>query len=286
MKIIDILAQRPSLSFEFFPPKTPAGINSLFKAIGRLKAHNPDFVSVTYGAGGSTKDLTEELALRIKDEEHLLVMAHMTCSAQSRDEVHEVLARYEAGGIENVIALRGDPPRGESKFSAHMDGFAHATDLLKHIRSNFNFGLAAACYPEGHSEATSLSEDIEYVKRKVDEGARFLITQLFYDNSDFYRFRDMARASGIEAPVVAGVLPILSGPQIRRFTALCGAAIPRDINDRLDKLGEDDEAVRELGIELATQQIADLKANGVEGVHFYSLNRSYSIGRIVANLGE
>ena len=286
MRIIDILAQRPTLSFEFFPPKTPAGITSLFKAIGRLKAHYPDFVSVTYGAGGSTKDLTEELALRIKDEEQLLVMAHMTCSAQSRDEVHEVLARYEAGGIENVIALRGDPPRGQSEFSARMDGFAHATDLLKHIRSKFNFGLAAACYPEGHTEAVSLREDIEHVKRKVDEGAQFLITQLFYDNADFYRMRDMARASGIGVPVVAGVLPILSGPQIRRFTALCGASIPRDINDRLDQLGEDDEAVRYLGIELATQQIADLKANGVEGVHFYSLNRSYSIGKILANLGE
>lgn len=286
MKIIDILAERPTLSFEFFPPKTPAGVDSLFKAIGRLKAFTPDYVSVTYGAGGSTKAQTEELAVRIRDEEGLLVMAHVTCAAQSRDEIHQVLARYESGGIENVIALRGDPPGGEGAFSAREDGFGHATDLLRHIKGNFKFGLAAACYPEGHSEAPDLGTDMGYVKRKVDEGAEFLITQLFYDNADFYRFRDLARASGVEAPIVAGALPILSGPQIRRFTALCGASIPREIDERLDALGEDDEAVRELGIELATAQIADLRANGVDGIHFYALNRSYSVGKILENLGE
>ena len=285
MKIIDILAERSTLSFEFFPPKTDAGIASLFRAIVRLKSHAPDFVSVTYGAGGSTKALTEELAVRIKDEEEMLVMAHVTCSAQSREEIHQVLARYEVGGIENVIALRGDPPKGEGVFSARQDGFGHATDLLRHIKGNFNFCRAAACYPEGHSEAPDLRSDIEYVKQKVDEGAEFLITQLFYDNADFYRFRDLARASGVGAPIVAGVLPILSGPQIRRFTALCGASIPREIDERLKRLGEDDEAVRELGIEIATGQIADLRENGVEGIHFYALNRSYSIGKILEGLG-
>ena len=285
MKIIDILSTRPTLSFEFFPPKTPAGITSLFRTIGRLKAFAPDFVSVTYGAGGSTKALTEELALRIKEEERLPVMAHVTCAAQSREEVHQVLARYEAGEIENVIALRGDPPRGQDSFAPVEDGFTHATDLLRHIRSNFGFGLGAACYPEGHPEAPDLRTDVEYVKRKVDEGAEFLITQLFFDNSDFYRFLEMARASGVGAPIVAGVLPILSGAQIRRFTALCGASIPRDIDARLDRLGEDDNAVRELGIELATSQIADLRANGVQGIHFYALNRAYSIGKILGNLG-
>lgn len=286
MKIIDILDERPTLSFEFFPPKTDAGIASLFRAIGRLKLHAPDFVSVTYGAGGSTKALTKELAVRIKDEEDLLVMAHVTCSAQSRDEIHQVLVRYETGGIENVIALRGDPPRGEGVFSARQDGFGHATDLLRHIKGHFNFGRAAACYPEGHSEAPNLRSDIEYVKQKVDEGAEFLITQLFYDNADFYRFRDLARASGVWVPIVAGVLPILSGPQIRRFTALCGASIPKEIDGRLECLGEDDEAVRELGVEIATAQIAELRENGVEGIHFYALNRSYSIGKILGNLGE
>lgn len=286
MKIIDILAERATLSFEFFPPKTDAGIASLFRAIGRLKNHAPDYVSVTYGAGGSTKALTEELAVRIKDEEELLVMAHVTCAAQSKDEIHQVLARYDAVGIENVIALRGDPPKGEGVFSARDDGFGHATDLLRHIKSNFKFGRAAACYPEGHAQASDLKTDIEYLKQKVDEGAEFLITQLFYDNTDFYRFRDLARASGVGVPIVAGVLPILSGPQIRRFTALCGASIPREIDERLEGLGEDDEAVRELGIELATAQIADLRENGVEGIHFYALNRSYSIGKILGDLGE
>ena len=286
MKIIDILSTRPTLSFEFFPPKTPTGVTSLFRTIKNLKRFSPDFVSMTYGAGGSTKTMTEELALRIKEEERLLVMAHVTCSAQTRDEVHEVLARYEAGGIENVIALRGDPPRGQDAFSPVENGFPHATDLLRHIRSNFDFGLAAACYPEGHPEASDLRTDIEYVKRKVDEGAEYLITQLFFDNSDFYRFLEMARGSGIGVPVIAGVLPILTDAQIRRFTALCGSAIPRDVDDRLDALGEDDDAVREMGIELATAQIADLKANGVEGIHFYALNRGYSITKILENLGE
>ena len=286
MKIIDILSTRPTLSFEFFPPKTPAGVTSLYRTIKNLKRFSPDFVSMTYGAGGSTKAMTEELALRIKKEERLLVMAHVTCSAQTRVEVHEVLARYEAGGIDNVIALRGDPPRGQDAFSPVENGFPHATDLLRHIRSNFDFGIAAACYPEGHPEAPDLRTDIEYVKRKVDEGAEYLITQLFFDNSDFYRFLEMARASGVEVPVIAGVLPILTGAQIRRFTALCGSAIPRDVDDRLDSLGEDDDAVRELGIELATAQIADLKTNGVEGIHFYALNRGYSITKILENLGE
>ena len=194
--------------------------------------------------------MTEELALRIKEEEQqLLVMAHVTCSAQSRDEVHQVLARYEDGGIENVIALRGDPPRGQDAFSPVENGFPHATDLLKHIRSNFDFGLAAACYPEGHPEAPDLRTDIEYVKRKVDEGAEYLITQLFFDNSDFYRFLEMARGSGIGVPVIAGVLPILTGAQIRRFHDGCvGQSIPRQIDDRLDQLGEDNEAVRELWV--------------------------------------
>ena len=286
MKIIDILSTRPTLSFEFFPPKTPAGVTSLYRTIKNLKRFSPDFVSMTYGAGGSTKAMTEELALRIKEEERLLVMAHVTCSAQTRVEVHEVLARYEAGGIDNVIALRGDPPRGQDAFSPVENGFPHATDLLRHIRSNFDFGIAAACYPEGHPEAPDLRTDIEYVKRKVDEGAEYLITQLFFDNSDFYRFLEMARASGVEVPVIAGVLPILTGAQIRRFTALCGSAIPRDVDDRLDALGEDDDAVREMGIELATAQIADLKTNGVEGIHFYALNRGYSITKILENLEE
>ena len=200
MKIINILSTRPTLSFEFFPPKTPAGVTSLYRTIKNLKRFSPDFVSMTYGAGGSTKAMTEELALRIKEEERLLVMAHVTCSAQTRVEVHEVLARYEAGGIDNVIALRGDPLRGQDAFTPVENGFPHATDLLRHIRSNFDFGLAAACYPEGHPEAPDLRTDIEYVKRKVDEGAEYLITQLFFDNSDFYRFLEMARGSGIGGP--------------------------------------------------------------------------------------
>ena len=213
MKIIDILSTRPTLSFEFFPPKTPAGVSSLFRTIKNLKRFTPDFVSMTYGAGGSTKVMTEELALRIKEEERLLVMAHVTCSAQSRDEVHQVLARYEAGGIENVIALRGDPPRGEDTFSPVENGFPHATDLLRHIRGNFEFGIAAACYPEGHPEAPDLRTDIEYVKRKVDEGAEYLITQLFYRQLGLLPvFGDGAGVGGRGAGAGGGLAHTERGP--------------------------------------------------------------------------
>ena len=284
MKIREILKNRRTLSFEFFPPKTEKGIKSVFETIEALKALRPDFVSVTHGAGGSTRALTVEIALRIKRENGLLVMAHMTCIGQSKKEISRVLLRLEDAGIENVIALRGDPPRDQTNPVPVKGDFAHATDLIEHIKGNFEFGLAAACYPEGHPESKDLASDIEYGKRKVDLGAEILITQLFFDNSDFYRFLDSARKAGINVPILAGILPILSTSQIRRFTALCGATIPKHLDKRLDRFADDNDAVREIGVEHATTQVDDLLANGVQGVHFYALNKGYSISKIINNI--
>ena len=284
MKIKDILKTERTVSFEFYPPKLEESIPAVFRAIDRLAAFRPSFVSVTYGAGGTTRVLTEEIVVRIKREKDLEVMAHLTCVGQTSEAVHDVLVRLEREGIENVIALRGDPPRGEEEFVPAEGGFAHASDLIEHIKRNFDFGIAAACYPEGHLESPDIQMDLEYSKRKVDAGAEFLITQLFYDNDDFFRFREKAQKVGITVPILAGVLPILSTSQIRRFAAFCGAKIPAVLDRRLEEYKDDDRAARELGVEHATMQVQELWENGVEGIHFYVLNRSYSVSSILQNL--
>ena len=284
MKIRDILQQKRTVSCEFFPPREEDGIPAVFRAIDRISAYNPDFISVTYGAGGSTRDFTERITMQVKQETDLEVMAHLTCVAQTREEVHNVLERLDEAGVENVIALRGDPPRGQENFVAAEGGFGHATELIDHIRANFDFGLAAACYPEGHTESPDLDSDIRYAKEKVEKGADFLITQLFYDNRYFFEFMERAQRAGIDVPVIPGILPILNTAQIRRFTSLCGATIPPDLDNKLDRFAEDDNAVRDLGVEYASRQVEELWENGAPGVHFYVLNRSYSVSRILANL--
>ena len=285
MKIRDILKKKRTLSYEFYPPKEVEGIPAVLRAINRLKIFRPDYISVTYGAGGTTRALTEEIVGRVKRETDLLPMAHLTCVGQTREEIHDVLTRLEAADIENVIALRGDPPRGETRFVPVSGGFSHATDLIEYIRGDFHFGIAAACYPESHTESTDLNADLDYTKRKVEAGAEFLITQLFYDNAYFFDFLDKARRAGIDVPILAGVLPILNTAQIRRFAALCGATIPHELDKRLERFVDDDDAARELGIECATEQVRDLWDSGVEGVHFYALNRSHSISKVLYNLG-
>ena len=284
MKIREILQEKRTVSCEFFPPREEDGIPGVFRAIDRVGAFNPDFVSVTYGAGGSTRSFTERITMQVKQETDLEVMAHLTCVAQTREEVHEVLGRLDEAGVDNVIALRGDPPRGQENFVPAEGGFQYATELIDHIRANFEFGLAAACYPEGHTESPDLDSDIRYAKKKVEKGADFLITQLFYDNKYFFEFMDRAHRAGIDVPIIPGVLPILNTAQIRRFTSLCGATIPSELNSKLDEYAEDDNAVRELGVEYASRQVEELWENGVPGIHFYVLNRSYSVSRILANL--
>ena len=279
-----MLQKGRTISFEFFPPRNADGIPGVLDTMAELTAYSPDFVSVTYGAGGSTRQFTEEITINAKESAGVEVMAHLTCAGQTVDELDSVLHRLKEAGIENVIALRGDPPRGEQQFNVTEGGFSHASELVSHIKSNYDFGIAAACYPEGHTEAVSLEQDLDYAKLKVDNGADFLITQLFFDNNDYFNFADRAVAAGVDVPVIPGILPVLSGPQIRRFTSLCGSSIPPDLDAELDRLGEDDESVRELGIEYAARQVEGLWAAGVPGVHFYVLNRSYSVSRILQRL--
>ena len=284
MKIKEILKERRTISFEFFPPREADDVPGVIDVIKDLQRFNPDFVSVTYGAGGGTRAFTEEITMRLKSETPLEVMAHLTCVAQTRGEVHGVLQRLQQAGIENVIALRGDRPADSESSEPGPDEFPHASDLITHIRESFDFGIAGACYPEGHTESVDLDTDIRYARMKQDLGADFLITQLFYDNSYFFDFQERAAAAGITVPVIPGVLPILSTPQIRRFTSLCGATIPANLDERLDKYSDDNRAVREIGIEHATRQAEELWANGVPGIHFYVLNRRYSVSHILSNL--
>ncbi len=279
-----MLREGRTISFEFFPPRAAEGIPGVLEAVGELSAYSPDFVSVTYGAGGSTRHFSEEITVRAKESVGVEVMAHLTCVGQTVEELDGVLQRLDGAGIENVIALRGDPPRGEQEFTVTEGGFSHASDLVTHIKDNYEFGIAAACYPEGHTEAESLERDLEYAKLKVENGADFLITQLFFDNDDYFQFAERATAAGVDVPIIPGILPVLSGPQIRRFTSLCGSRIPDDLDAELDRLGEDDDAVRELGIEYAARQVQGLWDAGVPGIHFYVLNRSYSVSRILDRL--
>ena len=284
VKISQILKSERSISFEFFPPRTERGSRSFFRALDRLSVFRPSFVSVTYGAGGSTKEVTEEMVVRVLRDTPLLPMAHLTCSAQTRCEVDQVLRRLESAGIENVLALRGDPPKGSDRFEPAADGFAHSTELIRHIRANYDLGIGAACYPETHPEAASPGADLEFAKMKIELGAEFLVSQLFFDNADFFDFLDRARQAGLEVPIVAGIMPILSASQIRRMTALCGAGIPPALDRKLSKHDGDDDAVRELGIEHATRQVRELWDNGADGVHFYALNRARSVSQVLRDL--
>ena len=227
----------------------------MFATLEALTAYSPEFVSVTYGAGGSTRAFTEEITIQAKRTSDVEVMAHLTCVGQTVEELDAVLGRLEEASVENVIALRGDPPRGETEFVAVEGGLRHASDLISHIRGNYAFGIAAACYPEGHTEAVDLDADLEYARLKVENGAEFLITQLFYDNDDYFRFVERAEAAGINVPIIPGVLPVLSAPQIRRFTTLCGSRIPEDLEAHLVRYAEDDEGAREIGVEYATRQV-------------------------------
>ena len=285
MRIRDILKETRTISCEFFPPRQAEGIPDVLRTMKTLKGYRPDFVSITYGAGGSTRAFTEQITLEVKAQADLEVMAHLTCVGQSQEEVHGVLERLDEAGVENIIALRGDPPRGQTDFVPAEGGFKHATELIEHIRSNFQFGIAAACYPEGHTESTDLGADIEYTKLKVNNGAEFLITQLFYDNRDFFDFLERADKAEIDVPIIPGLLPILSTAQIRRFTSMCGAKLTPDLDRQLEKFADDDDAARELGVEHATKQAEELWKSGVPGIHFYVLNKSYSVSKILQNLG-
>ena len=284
MKIQDILTKTRTISFEFFPPREATGINAVLNKIESLQSYSPNFISVTYGAGGSTRKFSEELTTKAKTQYDVEVMAHLTCVGHTVKELVEILERLEASDIENIIALRGDLPNHQRINLTDDSGFEYASDLISHLNRIYSFGIGAACYPEGHPEAVSFEDDIRYAKLKVENGADFLITQLFYDNDDFFRFVDKARAIGINVPIIPGVLPVLSSNQIRKFTGLCGARIPPDLEMQLEKYENDDEGARAMGVEYATCQVQGLWDSGVSGIHFYVLNRSYSVSKILDNL--
>ena len=275
MRIDQVLNRgRPAISFEFFPPKSDAGFQQLFQTIEELKPIQPSYVSVTYGAGGSTRQKTVELVERIQSGLKLRAMAHLTCVGHTADEIGGILDDLWRAGIVNVLALRGDPPQGQSAFVATEGGFANADELVAFARKRHDFCIGVAGYPEGHPQCINKTRDLEYLKRKVDNGGCFVITQLFFDNADFYRFRDRARAMGINVPIIGGIMPILNVAQIKRFVSMCGAKIPHRLLLKLEAVENDPEAVYRTGVEYATMQCHDLLFNDVEGLHFYTLNKS------------
>jgi len=281
MRIDQLLSNgQPLISFEFFPPKNEAGFTQLYQTIEDLRPLKPSYVSVTYGAGGSTRQKTVELVGRIQNEIGIRSMAHLTCVGHTSDEIGGILDELWKTGIRNVLALRGDPPAGQSSFVKTEGGFEYADQLAGYVKSRHDFCIGVAGYPEGHPQCLNRTRDLENLKRKVDAGGCFIVTQLFFDNADFYRFREAARNVGIKVPIVAGIMPILNVGQIKRFVSMCGAKIPHPLLLKLESLEKDPEAVHAAGVEYATRQCQDLLFHGVDGVHFYTLNKSKATAQI------
>ena len=273
---------RFGLSFELFPPKTPEGEAALFRHVRRLVEFQPSYVTCTYGAGGSTQDKTLEVVSRVHREFQVPVATHLTCVGRTREQLQAYVTQAHAQGVENVVALRGDPPRGETAFRAVAGGFQYANELVAMIRGIFpRIGIAVAGYPEKHQEAPSIDADLANLKRKVDAGADVVITQLFYNNADFFRFRDRCLEVGITAPIVPGLLPVTNFAQIQRITSLCGAKLPAGFVQQLTAAGEDADAQFRAGIEFATRQTQDLLRAGVPGIHFYVLNKSEATSQVL-----
>ena len=278
---------KPVISFEFFPPKTAEGDRILFETtIPALLRIKPDYCSVTYGAGGSTREKTLLIVDRIQKEHGLPAVAHLTCVNSTREELRALLTQIQSLGVKNILALRGDPPGG-GEFLPTSGGFEFSSQLVAFIREQQGFSIGVAGFPEGHVACKAgKMADWGHLREKISAGADFVITQLFFDNADFYSFRDhLTRKLGVNVPLVPGIVAILSAAQIKRFTALCGARLPESLSQRLEQLGGDDEAATEFGIEYATRQCEDLLRQGVPGIHFYTLNKPHSTLRVLKNLG-
>ncbi len=291
MRIRELLSTgRPSFSFEFFPPKTDEGLVALRQTVQSLRDLRPTYVSVTYGAGGSTRDRTVELVAEIEREEPFEAMAHLTCVGATRDETRVVLDKLAAAGVENVLTLRGDPPKGATKFEVTPDGFRYANELAEFVRSHYKFCLGGACYPEVHPECVNgdgrrdAARDLANLKRKVDAGVEFLVTQLFFDNNAYFDFVARARATGIGVPIVPGIMPITNVEQVKRFTSMCGASIPQSLLDELEQYKGDEHAVLSLGVAHAAAQCLELLQRGAPGIHFYTLNKSVATRTILTAL--
>jgi methylenetetrahydrofolate reductase (NADPH) len=279
-----IKAQGSSLSFEFFPPKDAAAEARLFQTITSLKGYQPTFVSVTYGAGGGTLKNTRKVVVRIKKETTLTPMPHLTCVEQSQQDLENIIKDYKRSGIENVLALRGDPPKGQDKFKAHPDGFCYAIDLVRLVVMMGGYSIGVAVYPEGHIEAPDLETDMYYTKQKINAGADFAITQMFFDNRFYYNFMERAGKAGITIPIIPGIMPITDIEKIKKFGKMTGATIPKSIVGPMEKAASPEESLK-LGVEFATKQCQDLRQNGVKYFHFYTLNQSRAVTEIVDNLG-
>ena len=286
MRIDEILASgdEPVFSFEFFPPKTQAGERNLYAALSELRSLDPSFVSVTYGAGGSTREKTIEIVHRIRSELGLEAMAHFTCVGATVPELRSTLDEMLAAGIDNVLALRGDPPAGQEQWVKTEGGLEYSSELVELIRAGYPFAIGAACFPETHIHAESPEADLAHLVEKVRAGADFLITQLFFDNSVYFDFIARARAAGIEVPIIPGIMPITHAGQAQRMAAMCGASIPEGLQRELHARGEDPEAVLDFGVAYATLQCAELLAAGAPGIHFYTLNRSPATRAILSAL--
>jgi methylenetetrahydrofolate reductase (NADPH) len=285
MRINEIItAEEPVFSFEFFPPKTEQGEQNLYTALGDLQALDPAFVSVTYGAGGSSREKTIEIVKRIKDEFGLEAMAHFTCVAATEAELRATLDEMRGAGIENVLALRGDPPDGEQAWTKTEGGLEYSRELVELIGADYNFAIGAACFPETHIHADSAESDLRYLAEKVDAGVDFLITQMFFDNDFYFDFVRRARGAGVTVPIIPGVMPITKVGQVERMAKMCGSEIPEGLRQELHAREDDAEAVLDFGVAYATLQCAELLAAGAPGIHFYTLNRSPATRAILSAL--
>lgn len=286
MKIKEILSsKKKGLSFEFFPPKSDEGREPFMKVVKALREFDPMYVSVTFGAGGSTQDRTKKTLIWIKEETDLAVMSHLTCIGATKDSMGNLLKDYIANGIDNILAMRGDPPKNVKDFDPAKGEFKYAKDLVAFIKKYNSFSIAVAVYPEGHQEAPSLERDIEYTKMKVDAGADFGITQMFFDNRYYYDFLDRAGKAGINIPILPGILPITDFKKVKEFSSLCKTAVPDSLEKIMSPVVDNPDEMRKRGIEYTIKQCEDLLKNGVNYLHFFALNKSEAVSEIINSLG-
>lgn len=286
MKIAELFVKKkPVVSFEIFPPKPDYPVETIFDTLEQLKRLDPDFISVTYGAGGSNAGRSIDIAGQVKNKYGIESVAHLTCVNSTREQIDDILAQLRSLKVENVLALRGDPPAGQTTFAKLDGGYGYAKDLIAHIRQRGEFSIAAAAYPEGHLECRDLSQDLKHLKDKVDQGVDLLITQLFFDNEKFYSFQERAHKLGIFIPVCIGIMPVLNASQVKRITALCGASIPEKLEKIMAKYGAEPKEMEKAGIDYACSQIVDLVANGAAGIHLYTMNKAEQTKQIVEEAG-
>jgi methylenetetrahydrofolate reductase (NADPH) len=287
MHISEVLRKHnPAISFEFFPPKTPQAFQELFQSISALMPLKPAYVSVTYGAGGSTRERTHDLVVKLRKETDLTIVSHLTCVGSGRQEIHQILSKYQASGIHNIMALRGDPPKGSTEVEIPEDGFPFASDLVMFIKQQFpDMGVGVAGFPEGHPGTPNRLVEMDHLKRKIDAGADYICTQLFFDNRDFFDFCERCEVVGIKVPIIAGIMPITSRKGMVRMSELAlGARIPAKLLRAMDR-AENDAYAERVGIHWATEQVVDLVDHKVKGIHFYTLNKSKATLKIYESLG-